>query len=178
LDDILYGLLVRRLAELYPAGERWDVSRALGDVAPVLAELACQPEKDFGQRVRSRRQELGLPVAPAGKALPLRVSQPPLEPPEVLLALDAEPPETDQERAAWRVLLAERRMREAHLALEEDEQRGASTRELERVAATFEQAVKAYKAAALVACIAPAPSRHTRAAADGTSAERAPRVDL
>jgi hypothetical protein len=147
LDGILYGLLVRRVAELHPEGEHWDVSRALGDVAPAFDELAAQPDKDFGQRVRTRRQELGLPVVPAGKVLPLRVSQPPLEPPEVLAALDAEPPEAEQEQAAWRVLLAERRVREAHLALEQAEQRGAPSRELEQLAGAFDQAVVVYGAA-------------------------------
>jgi hypothetical protein len=147
LNGILYGLLARRVAELHPEGEHWDVSRALGDVAPALEELASQAGRDFGQRVRMRRQELGLPVAPAGKVLPLRVSQPLLEPPEVLAALDAEPPETEEERAALRVRLAERRMREAYLALEEAEQRGASPHELERLADVFDQESAGYGAA-------------------------------
>jgi hypothetical protein len=156
LDGILYGLLVRRVAELHPEGEQWDVSRALGNVAPVLAELATQPDKDFGQRVRACRQELGLPVAPAGKVLPRRASPPPPEPPEALAALDAEPPDAEQERAVWRVQLAERRMREAHLALEEAEQRGVPPREVERATATFDQAVAVYEAADLL-CAAQAP---------------------
>jgi hypothetical protein len=147
LDGILYGLLVRRVAELHPQGEQWDVSRAVGDVAPALTELAAQPEKEFGQRVRVRRQELGLPVARAGKVLPLRTSPPPLEPSEALAALDAEPPEMDQERAAWRARLAERRMREAHLALEEAEQQGASPQALESATRVFAQAVAVYTAA-------------------------------
>ena len=88
-----------------------------------------------------------MPVAPAGKVLPLPASPPPQEPSEVLAVLDAEPPESEQERAAWRVLLAERRMREAHLALAEAEQQRASPRDLERLAATFEQAVAVYTAA-------------------------------
>jgi hypothetical protein len=147
LDGILYGLLVRRVAELHPEGEQWDVSRAVGDVVSALAELAAQPEKDFGQRVRSRRQELGLPVAAAGTVLPLRVSLPPQEPPEDLPALDAEPPEAGTERVVWRAQLAERRMREAHLALEEAEQRGASARESARAARLFDHAVDVYRAA-------------------------------
>jgi hypothetical protein len=69
--------------------------------------------------------------------LPLRANQPTQEPPEALAALDAEPPETEQERATWRTRLAERRMRETHLALEEAEQRGVSARDLERVGAQF-----------------------------------------
>jgi hypothetical protein len=153
LDGILYGLLARRVAELHPAGELWDVSRALGDTAPALTELAGQPDKDFGQRVRRRRQELGLPVALAGKVLPLRASPPSMEPPEVLAALDAVPPETERERAVWRVSVAERRMREAHLALEQEEQRRAPPRVVEHAAATFAQAVARYRAA-VQACTA------------------------
>jgi hypothetical protein len=159
LDGILYGLLVRRVAELHPAGEHWDVSRAVGDAVPALTELAAQPGKDFGLRVRARRQELGLPVAPAGKVLPLWASHPSLEPPETLVALDTEPPETEEERAAWRVLLAERRMREAHLALEEAEQRGAPARTQERAAGVFAQEVTVYKATVL-ACSGHDPSAH------------------
>jgi hypothetical protein len=148
LDGILYGLLARRVAELHPAGEQWDISRALGDVAPALAELSAQPEKEFGQRVRVRRQELGLPVAPVGRVLPLLASLLPVEPPETLATLDAEPPAAHQERAVWRTRLAERRMREAYLALEEAEQRGASPREVERLADAFAQASEVYGAAA------------------------------
>jgi hypothetical protein len=47
-------------------------------------------------------------------------------------------------------------MREAHLALEEAEQHGASVRELERVATTFDQTVTIYEAA-ILACAAHAP---------------------
>jgi hypothetical protein len=110
---------------------------ALGDVAPALVELAAQPAKDFGQRVRTRRQELGLPVARADKVLPLRASQPLREPAEVIAAFDAEPPTAEHERAIWRAQLAERRMREAYLALEEAEQHGACQHELERLADVF-----------------------------------------
>jgi hypothetical protein len=147
LDGVLYGLLVRRVAEVHPQGESWDVSRALADVAPALEELAAQPDKDFGPRVRRRRQQLGLPVGSAGKVLPLGATRPPLDPPEALAALDAEPPEAQRERAAWRVRLAERRMREAYLALEEAEQRGATARELERLAGAFDHEVEVYNAA-------------------------------
>ena len=129
------------------------MSRALGDVAPALTELAAQPDKGFGQRVRQRRQELGLPVARAGKVLPLRASLPLPEPPEALAALDAEPPHAEQDRAAWRARLAERRMREAHLALEEAEQRSALPRELERVSAEFDCAVAVYGAARMATSI-------------------------
>jgi hypothetical protein len=116
-------------------------------VAPALEELAAQPEKEFGQRVRTRRQELGLPVAPAGKVLPLRASQPREESAAELAALDAEPPAVDHERAVWRMQLAERRMREAYMALEEAEQRGGPSKEVERLAHVFTHASTAYGAA-------------------------------
>jgi hypothetical protein len=147
LDGILYGLLVRRVAELHPAGEHWDVSRALGDVAGSLAALAAQPDKDFGQRVRTCRQELGLPVAPPGTVLPLRAVQPPPESPDELAALDAEPPEAEHERAVWCERLAERRMCEAYHLLAEAEQQGGLLRELEHRAAAFVHEVAVYGAA-------------------------------
>jgi hypothetical protein len=147
VDGIVYGLLVRRVAELHPDGEYWDISRALGDVARSLADLAAQPGKDFGQRVRARRQELGLPVAPLGTVLPLRAVQPPPESPDELAALDAEPPEAEHERAVWNVRLAERRMCEAYYLLAEAEQREVSLRELERQAAAFAHEVAVYGAA-------------------------------
>jgi hypothetical protein len=80
-----------------------------------------------------------------------------LEPPEALAALDAEPPdaEAEQEHAAWRVQLAERRMREVHLALEEAELQGAPVRDLEPAAAAFDEAVAVYEAA-VQACAAQA----------------------
>jgi hypothetical protein len=151
LDGILYGLLARRVAELHPEGEEWDISRALGDVAPALAKLSAQPEKDFGHRVRARRQELGLPVTTPEKVLPLRARQRPLDPPETLAGLDTEPPAAEQERAVWWVRLAERRMQEAYLVLEEAERRGASLAEQERLAALFTQESAVYTSA-LTAC--------------------------
>jgi hypothetical protein len=118
-------------------------------VAPALAEISTQPEKDLGQRVRTRRQELGLPVVPTGNVLPLRAQQPPLVSAAELTALDTEPPAVEHERAVWRVRLAERRMQEAYFALEEAEQRSSSLRELERFgevftheSATFDAAVR------------------------------------
>src|SRR5262245_8406463 len=115
LDAILCGVLARRVAELHPDGEHWDVPRAVGDVMTALAQLSSRPDKDFGQRVRARRQELGLPVAHAEGVLPSRASQPIVESPAELSALDAEPPEVDVERAVWRARLAERRMRESYV---------------------------------------------------------------
>jgi hypothetical protein len=147
LDGILYGVLARRVAELHPEGEHWDVSRALGDVMPALTQVASRPDKDFGQRVRTRRQELGLTVARAERVLPSRASEPPVESLEELRALDGVPPLVEEERAAWRARLVERRMREACLALEEAEQRGAAGREVEHLLTAFMQESAAYDAA-------------------------------
>jgi hypothetical protein len=79
--------------------------------------------------------------------LPLRASEPLVKPREALTALDVEPPEAEQERAAWRARLAERWMQEAHLALEAAEQQGAPLRDVERAAAVCAQAVAVYEAA-------------------------------
>ncbi len=147
LDGVLYGVLVRQVAELHLAGEHWDVSRALGDSAPALQELASQLDKDFGQRVRTRRQELGLPVALAGKVLPLRTTQLPWASPAELGVLDVDAPDTEEERAAWRVRLAERRMREAYLALEEANQHSVPEWGWAQLEATFQHEVQVYAAA-------------------------------
>jgi hypothetical protein len=115
------------------------VSRALGEVVPALDDLDTQPETDRGQRMRRRRQELGLLVMPAGKELPLHATQLSPESPDDLAELDPEPPEAEAERAAWRLRLAERRMREAYLAPVEAEQCEASPRVLEQVMVAFDQ---------------------------------------
>jgi hypothetical protein len=147
LDAILYGVLKRRVAELHPKGEEWDISRALAEAAAALTEIAAQPGKDFGAQVRTCRQELGLPVAPTCTVLPLRALQLSVDPPDVLAALDAEPPEAEQERAIWRRCAAERRMREAYVLLEEAEQQGMPVGELESLAAIFEHETAVYEAA-------------------------------
>jgi hypothetical protein len=43
----------------------------LRDLFDALTKIAAQPDKDFGALVRQRRRKCGLPVAPAGKVLPL-----------------------------------------------------------------------------------------------------------
>jgi hypothetical protein len=80
------------------------------------------PGVGWGDEPRTRRASAR---AECQKVLPLRAGQTALDAPVVLAALDGEPSEGEHERAMWRVRLAERRMREAFLALEEAEQRGA-----------------------------------------------------
>jgi hypothetical protein len=123
---------------------------------PPFQELSAKPGKDSGQGVRARRQELGMPVASAGQILPLQASALPLDPQEALAALDADPPEAAHERAVWRMRLAERRMREVYLSLEEAEQRDAPQPELERLADEFAHESAVYGAA--VAACGPDPS--------------------
>jgi hypothetical protein len=77
----------------------------------------------------------------------------------VLALLDAEPPEPDQERALWRMRLAERRMREAYLALEVAEQQGVSSTALQHLADVFSLESAVY-GAALDACPGRLPSAH------------------
>lgn len=151
LDAGAYGYLISRTALLHPQGEAFDVSMGLRGLFQALTTIAAQPQKDFGELVRQRRRKRGLPVTPAGKILPF----PPVwnnNDPIVGAILDAaaeialasESP-NDELRIA-RVHLAERRMKEALLALEEADLRGASAREVERLEKVYAQELTAYRA--------------------------------
>jgi hypothetical protein len=52
---------------LHPKGETFDVSMGVRGFFDTLTKIAAQPDKDFGEVVRQRRRQWGLPVAPAGK---------------------------------------------------------------------------------------------------------------
>ena len=70
LDVGAYDYLVSRTALLHPKGETFDVSMGLRGFVDALTKIAAQPEKAFGELVRKRRRQRGLPFAPAGKVLP------------------------------------------------------------------------------------------------------------
>jgi hypothetical protein len=70
LDAGAYGYLVSRTAYLHPEGEHWDVSWAARQLVEALSKIAEAPDKDFGQLVRKRRRQRGLPVAAAVSILP------------------------------------------------------------------------------------------------------------
>jgi hypothetical protein len=138
LDAGAYGYLVSRTALLHPKGETFDVSMGLRGFVDALTKIAAQPDKDFGELVRQRRRRRGLPVAPAGKILPF-IAPPPSEDQLSPLAVDAAAAGVLQDDApseslySARVRLAERRLAEALLALEEAGRRDASQTELTRL---------------------------------------------
>jgi hypothetical protein len=152
LEAGAYGYLSSRTALLHPQGETFDVSMGLGGLATALTNIAGHPDKDFGALVRARRRKWGPPVAPAEKILPFlpaTISEDPTEPEAVDAAAEAalhcDMP-TDELRAA-RLRLAERRMAEALLALEEAGLRGDSAHELARLEQVYAQELAGYEAA-------------------------------
>ncbi len=128
--QVLYGALVSTAALADVSGETWDVSYAIGQILPKLIEKSEEPGKDFGERVRQRRRELGLALLPQHAVLPESSSayaggtQP-----ENLDAM----PEDPISLQWWRAEQAERRMQEAFVALAQARVRRASAQEIERL---------------------------------------------
>jgi hypothetical protein len=151
LDAGAYGYLVSRTALLHPKGETFDVSVGLRGFFDALTRIAAQPDKDFGELVRRRRRNRGLPVAAAGKILPFLPARWNDESAE-RTRLDAlgeqalEGALQDEDRHAARVRLAERRLTEAMVGLEEAERRAAPQNYLARLTAIYCQALVAYEA--------------------------------
>jgi hypothetical protein len=130
LDAGAYGYLVSRTALLHPKGDTFDVSMGLRGLFDALTKVAAQPGKDFGEHVRQRRRKRGLPVAPAGKVLPLPPAQRADDRGQLhavnkaeLVALQQDLP-SNVLRAAH-TQLAEARLAEALHALEDASLRGA-----------------------------------------------------
>jgi hypothetical protein len=141
LDTVQYGCLVSRVAQLHPNGGAWTLSRALGEALPSLEALEAHKTragKDFGELVRERRRQRGLPLPLAEKVLPFRpaTSEAYVEgsvvdklPPdgmdaEVVAASSAEDGGEMRLAAAWNQLAAA-------------EQRQASARELQALESAF-----------------------------------------
>jgi hypothetical protein len=149
LDAGAYGYLVSRTALLHPQGETFDASMGLRGLFEALTTIAAQPEKDFGELVRQRGRKRGLPVAPAEKTLPC-FAPPPSEDQLSPVAVDAAAAVLLQNDApveslySARVRLAERRLAEALLALEEAGQRDASDTELTRLEGIYAYELSTY----------------------------------
>ncbi len=74
LDQGQYGYLASRTAILHPDGGQWTLSRAFGEALPQLEAVEREQGKDFGELVRERRRQRGLPLPIAEKVLPFRVT--------------------------------------------------------------------------------------------------------
>jgi hypothetical protein len=117
-----------------------------------LKKIAAQPDKDFGELVRQRRRKRGLPVAPAGKALPFlpvwsndHAADGTTLNTVAETALVGEAPPGDLHTV--RARLAERRIKEALLALEEAGLREAPAHKVARLEQIYAQELAAYGAA-------------------------------
>ena len=75
LDHGQYGYLASRTAILHPEGGQWTLSRALGEARPQLEAVEREQGIEFGELVRERRRQRGLPLPIAEKVLPFRPSQ-------------------------------------------------------------------------------------------------------
>ena len=133
------------------------MSRALGEVLPALEALEVkkmQRGRDFGELVRERRRLRGLPLPVAEKVLPFRSSLSAVTDqklPEVS-KLPAKWPSRDAEGGAeeevyLRAQLAEYRMAEAWMRLEEAERQGVARRRLHALEVAYLQEVCTYEAA-------------------------------
>ncbi len=158
LDAGAYGYLVSRTALLHPKGETFDVSMGLRGLFEALTKIAGQPDKDFGELVRRRRRKRGLLVAPAGMVLPFLPVWNNDHPAgsttldtaaETVLVGEAPPGDLHTARAR----LAERRIKEALLALEEAGLREAPVHQVARLEQIYAQELAAYGAA--MQCEAP-----------------------
>jgi hypothetical protein len=150
LDVGAYGYLVSRTALLHPEGETFDVSMGVRGFFAALTKIAAQPDKDFGELVRQRRRKRGLLVAPAGKLLPFLPARGQDEPSKraaVAAAAEAilntSAPHDDLQSA--RLNLAERRLTEALVALEDAERRGSAPGPIEQLEGVYTQAFAAYE---------------------------------
>jgi hypothetical protein len=116
-----------------------------------LTKIAAQPDKSFGEMVRQRRRKRGLPVSPIGKVLPFQpawrndhsVEEAAVDSAAEIVFAGNGPPD-DLLRA--RVRLAERRRREALLALEDTGLHGLSADEVARLEQIYASELAAYTA--------------------------------
>ena len=152
LDRGQYAYLVSRVALQHRDGDHWTLFRALGEALPALEALEAtmtQRGHDFGELVRERRRQRGLPVPIADKVLPFRsASCSEMGVVELPEAAPAELSSSNAEAAArLRLKLAEVRMMEAWLQLDQSELQGSSQRKLSGLEAVYLHESRTYKAA-------------------------------
>jgi hypothetical protein len=127
LDRGLYGYLVSRVALRHPNGGEWTISRALGETQQALDALEMHTGKDFGELVRERRRQRGLPVPIVERMLPVRS-----------VAALSDSVELGES--------AESRMAQAWLRLAEAESRGLPEHQLTQREAAYLHEAQAYSA--------------------------------
>ncbi len=137
LDQGQYGYMASRTAILHPDGGQWTLSRAIGEALPQLEAVEREQGIDFGELVRERRRQRGLPLPIADKVLPFRpdVTSEPASGEESMTGYDGPPIVTAP--LLRRAVLSEEQVAEAFTALQEAELRGASRRVLDRLEAAL-----------------------------------------
>jgi hypothetical protein len=150
LDAGAYGYLVSRTALLHPKGETFDVSMGLRGLFEALTTIAAQPAKNFGELVRLRRRKRGLPVAPAAKVLPFPLAER-HDHPDERAAVDAAAEHLLRNDAVGVELheacvqLAERRLREALLAVDEADLLNTTTKKRGQLEHAYTYEMKSYE---------------------------------
>jgi hypothetical protein len=137
LDVGLYGYLVSRTAILHPESETCDISRAVGELAQSLQQIAADPKKPFGELVRARRRQKGLSVPAAPKILPF-VRQHERD--------ELADEQTQQLKAGMPLAVAKQRMQEAWWALEVAGARQVKPHEMGRLEEAYAKALASYEA--------------------------------
>lgn len=148
LVSLMGGCLVSEVAHAHPNRGQYDISAAIGEAVPALMREFEKPNKDFGELVRERRRRWGKPLPPAEKVLPFRSAFARDDTAPNAPTLDVEPSDeaSDQERAQWRVTLAERRLRKAEQAYESALRQGKPRRLLTQLRAEVDREAETYSA--------------------------------
>jgi hypothetical protein len=148
LDQGQYGYLASRTAILHPDGGRWTLSRAIGEAPPQLEAVEREQGIDFGDLVRERRRQRGLPLPIAEKMLPFRPTCTPDATSEYQL-LAGYDGLSATEPCQFQAALAEGRVAEACADLQAAEMSGASRQVLDRLEEAYFTKVATYRSLTL-----------------------------
>jgi hypothetical protein len=151
LDGVQYGCLASRVAKLHQDGGQWTLSRAIREALPQLEAVEREQGIEFGELVRERRRQRGLPLPILDKVLPFRTSAMPEATHEDAPPIGEEYVLAGTDPRQVRVALAEERMEEAFAMLQEAELRGSPTWTLERLEEAYHIEEAAFRAAAMTA---------------------------
>ena len=146
LDGVQFGYLVSRVANRHAVGGQWTLSRAIGEARPQLEAVEREQGVEFGELVRERGRQRGLPFPIAEKVLPFR---PPVRNEATPTAEPTANPDPDepQGRVDLGNVPAEARVAAAWHRLAAAELAGSSRRELEALEAAYHAEVATYRAA-------------------------------
>ena len=137
LDQGQYGYMASRTAILHPDGGQWTLSRAIGEALPQLEAVEREQGASFGELVREKRRQRGLPLPIAEQVLPFRLSATDGATADDIPLIGDADLSTATDPLQLRVVRAEGRVAGAFAALQDAELRGASRRALDRFEAAY-----------------------------------------